>query len=158
MNMMKMTMSKTTKRRRHVENNLKKISKKIKMISKRKRSTCRLILNRLAIKMTSMWNRKKTKKRWKKKALMKRKLRRTVRLIRSIRSANLSVLIKKRSRRSLRRLSDASSRNRRSTSNRHSIFDEVLDDRRKRRSKKKRSILNKKNVESSFKRRHRSKF
>jgi septal ring factor EnvC (AmiA/AmiB activator) len=54
MKMMKTTMSKTTKRRRHVENNLKNVSKKIKMISKKKRSTCRLILNRLAIRMTSM--------------------------------------------------------------------------------------------------------
>ncbi len=135
MKMMKTTMSKTTKRRRHVENNLKNVSKKIKMISKKKRSTCRLILNRLAIRMTSMWSRRKAKKTLIKKTLMKRELRRAVRSVRSIRSANFSILRRKRSRRLLRRLSDASSRSRRSTRNRHSIFDEVFDDRRKRRSK-----------------------
>jgi hypothetical protein len=105
------------------------------MISKKKRSTCRLILNRLAIRMTSMWSRRKAKKTLIKKTLMKRELRRAVRSVRSIRSANFSILRRKRSRRLLRRLSDASSRSRRSTRNRHSIFDEVFDDRRKRRSK-----------------------
>ncbi len=79
--------------------------------------------------------------------------------IRSIRSANFSVLMRKRSRRSLGRFSDASSRNRRSIRNRHSIFDEVFDDRRKHRSKKKRSIYSEKKVESSLKsRRGRSEF
>ncbi len=52
--MMKTIMSKTTKRKRHVEENSSKSSKKIEMFSKENRSTCRLILSRRAIKMTSM--------------------------------------------------------------------------------------------------------
>jgi hypothetical protein len=156
--LMKTTMSRTTKRKRHVENNLKKISKKIKMISRKKRSTCCLILNRLAIKMTSMWNRKEAKETLMKKTLMKKKSRRAVYLICSIRSTNFSILTRKKSRRLLRRFSDASLRSRRSIRNRHSIFDEVFDDRRKCRSKKKRSISSEENVESLLKRRRRSEF
>ncbi len=129
----KTTMLKITKRKRHVEKNSSKSSKKIKMFSRKNRSTCRLILSRLAIKMTSMWNRKKARKTLMKKTLMKKKLRQTVR---SIRSTNFSILTRKRSRRRLRRFNDALSRNRRSIRNQHSIFDEVLDDRQKRRSKK----------------------
>jgi hypothetical protein len=126
MKMMKTTMSRTTKRRWHVKKNLKKISKKIEMLSRKKRLTCCLILSRLVIRMTSMWSRKKAKK-----TLMKKESRQA---IRSIRSANLSILTRNRL---LRRFSNASFWNRRSIRNQHSIFDEVLDDRRKRRSKRK---------------------
>ncbi len=115
MKMMMMTMSKTTKRKWHVEKNLTKFTKKIEMFSKEKRSTSRLILSRSAIKMTSMWNRKKAKK-----TLMKRKFHQA---IRSIRQANLLVLRKK-SIRSLR-FSVASFQNLRSIRNFRSIFDEV---------------------------------
>ncbi len=130
--MMKTTMSKTTKRKRHVEKNSSRFSKKIAVFSRKNCSTCRLILNRLAIRMTSMWNRKKARKTLMKKALMKKKSRQTVR---SIRQANLLIL-KRKSIRQLR-FSVASLQSLRSTRNLRSIFDEVRVVRSKHRSKKK---------------------
>jgi sensor c-di-GMP phosphodiesterase-like protein len=101
------------------------------MFSRKNRSTCRLILIRFAIRVTSMWNRKRAKKTLRRETLMRREFRQAVRLVRQ---ASLLVL----RRNSIRQLrfSIASLQSLRSIRNSRSILDEVRVVRSKHRSKK----------------------